>query len=88
MSFGARTTLQVYHVEKGDVDGAWAEADFIVEGEYRTGAQEQLYIENQGMIALANPPDGVDGLGLAAVSLLRAQGAGARFSACPRKKFA
>ena len=26
-------------------------ADYIVEGEYRTGAQEQLYIENNGMIA-------------------------------------
>ena len=33
--------------------------DVIVEGEYRTGAQEQLYIENQGMIAMANPMDGV-----------------------------
>ena len=33
--------------------------DIIVEGEYRTGAQEQLYIENQGMIATANPNDGV-----------------------------
>ena len=38
-------------MEKGDVEAAWAQADMIVEGEYRTGAQEQLYIENQGMIA-------------------------------------
>ncbi len=29
----------------------WAEADYIVEGEYTTGAQEQLYIENNGVIA-------------------------------------
>ena len=46
-------------VEKGDVDAAWDGADFIVEGEYETGAQEQLYIEPQGMIAVANPRDGV-----------------------------
>ncbi len=32
-------------------DSVWAEADFIVEGEYTTGAQEQLYIENNGVIA-------------------------------------
>jgi CO/xanthine dehydrogenase Mo-binding subunit len=29
---------------------AFEEADFIVEGEYTTGAQEQLYIENNGVI--------------------------------------
>jgi CO/xanthine dehydrogenase Mo-binding subunit len=46
-------------VEKGDVDRAWAEADFVVEGEYTTGAQEQLYIEPQGMIAMAAPGEGV-----------------------------
>jgi CO/xanthine dehydrogenase Mo-binding subunit len=46
-------------VEKGDVDTAWPDADFIVEGEYSTGAQEQLYIENNGMVAVANAQDGV-----------------------------
>ncbi|HEY5839847.1 MAG TPA: molybdopterin cofactor-binding domain-containing protein, partial [Pyrinomonadaceae bacterium] len=38
---------------------AWAQADFIVEGEYETGAQEQLYIETNGVIATANPAEGV-----------------------------
>ncbi|MBZ5661340.1 MAG: xanthine dehydrogenase family protein molybdopterin-binding subunit [Acidobacteriia bacterium] len=57
--WGEDNVLKAYHVDKGDVDGAWATADVIVEGEYRTGAQEQLYIENQGMIAVANPADGV-----------------------------
>lgn len=33
---------------------AFATADFIVEGEYHTGAQEQLYIENNGVIAECN----------------------------------
>src|SRR6202034_3633526 len=34
-------------------------ADVIVEGKYETGSQEQLYIEPQGMIARANPTEGV-----------------------------
>jgi CO/xanthine dehydrogenase Mo-binding subunit len=46
-------------VDKGDVDSVWAEAAHIVEGEYRTGAQEQLYIETNGVIAVANSEDGV-----------------------------
>ena len=46
-------------MEKGDVDSVWDGADQIVEGEFRTGAQEQLYIEPQGMIAVANERDGV-----------------------------
>src|ERR1700730_2354494 len=57
--FGDDNVFKSYHMEKGDVDAAWAKADVIVEGEYRTGAQEQLYIENQGMIAAAHPADGV-----------------------------
>ncbi len=46
-------------VNKGDVDSVWQKADVIVEGEYETGAQEQLYIETQGAVAVANPQDGV-----------------------------
>ncbi len=57
--WGDDNVFKSYQVEKGDVDTACARADVIVEGEYRTGAQEQLYIENQGMIAVANPADGV-----------------------------
>ena len=40
-----------YTVARGDVDAAFARADLIVEGEYRVGHQEQLYIENNAMIA-------------------------------------
>ncbi|MGA2511067.1 MAG: molybdopterin cofactor-binding domain-containing protein, partial [Candidatus Acidiferrales bacterium] len=46
-------------IEKGDVDGVWAKADYIVEGEYFTGAQEQLYIETNGMIAAFDAERGV-----------------------------
>jgi CO/xanthine dehydrogenase Mo-binding subunit len=48
-----------YVVARGDVESAWADADLIVEGEYETGAQEQLYIETHGMLAVASPELGV-----------------------------
>jgi len=57
--WGEDNIFKSYRVEKGDFATAWSSADFILEGEYETGAQEQLYIEPQGMIASANPTDGV-----------------------------
>ena len=57
--WGADNTFKRYLVEKGDVDGVWARADHIVEGEYTTGAQEQLYIENNGVIASFNSESGI-----------------------------
>jgi CO/xanthine dehydrogenase Mo-binding subunit len=57
--WGEDNVFKKFLVDKGDVDSAWATADFIVEGDYQTGAQEQLYIENNGAIAIANPTDGV-----------------------------
>jgi CO/xanthine dehydrogenase Mo-binding subunit len=38
-------------IEKGDVERGLARAAHVVEGVYRTGAQEHVYIENQGMLA-------------------------------------
>jgi len=49
--WGADNLLKSFLLEKGDVDSAWDQAAHIVEGEYRTGAQEHLYIENNGVIA-------------------------------------
>ncbi|MFY9802844.1 MAG: xanthine dehydrogenase family protein molybdopterin-binding subunit [Candidatus Acidiferrales bacterium] len=57
--WGRDNIFKSFHVEKGDVDQAWAAADFIIEGEYHTGAQEQLYIEPQGVIAKVNDAEGV-----------------------------
>ena len=48
-----------YLVSRGDVDAAFAGAARIVEGTYETGAQEQLYIEPNGMLAVADPESGV-----------------------------
>ena len=57
--WGADNLLKTFLLEKGDVDSAWARAAHIVEGEYRTGAQEHLYIENHGMIAEYSAKSGV-----------------------------
>ncbi len=57
--WGKDNIFKTYHVEKGDVEHAWGDAAFVVEGEFETGAQEQLYIEPQGMIAHASPASGV-----------------------------
>jgi CO/xanthine dehydrogenase Mo-binding subunit len=48
-----------YEIGRGDVDAAWADADLVLEGEYRVGHQEQLYIENNGMIAVPRDDGGV-----------------------------
>ncbi|HKS28340.1 MAG TPA: molybdopterin cofactor-binding domain-containing protein, partial [Pyrinomonadaceae bacterium] len=57
--WGEDNVFKSFLVEKGNVDEVWSGADFIIEGEYRTGAQEQLYIETNGVIAVANAEDGV-----------------------------
>ncbi|MBL8208656.1 MAG: xanthine dehydrogenase family protein [Blastocatellia bacterium] len=57
--WGDDNVFKTFLLEKGNVDDVWARADFIVEGEYETGAQEQLYIEPNGMIAIANADEGV-----------------------------
>ncbi|MGD8683996.1 MAG: molybdopterin-dependent oxidoreductase [Chloroflexota bacterium] len=48
-----------YEITKGDPQAGFEEAALIVEGEYRVGHQEQLYIENQAMIAAPRPDGGI-----------------------------
>ena len=48
-----------YEMAVGDPDAAFAAADLILEGEYRVGHQEQLYIENNAMIAVPSGDGGV-----------------------------
>ncbi len=43
-------------IDKGNVNVGLSTADCLIEGEYRTGHQEQLYIETNGVIAV--PGDG------------------------------
>jgi len=39
-------------IDKGDLERGFADADVIIEGEYRTSHQEQLYVETNGVIAV------------------------------------
>ncbi|TME10677.1 MAG: xanthine dehydrogenase family protein [Chloroflexi bacterium] len=48
-----------YEVSQGDVAAGFAAADLVLEGEYRVGHQEQLYIENQAMIAVPGEDGGI-----------------------------
>ena len=56
---GKDNIIKKFLLEKGDVEQAWAGAAHIVEGEYRAGAQEHLYIENNGIIAQWDAEAGV-----------------------------
>jgi CO/xanthine dehydrogenase Mo-binding subunit len=57
--WGEDNLLKSFLLEKGDVNSAWSRAARIVEGEYRTGAQEHLYIENNGAIAAYDDAKGL-----------------------------
>ena len=67
-----------FAMDKGDVDAAFAEADLVIEGTYRVGHQEQLYIENNAMIAVPRAGRRRDDPRLDAVPVLHPQGAQAR----------
>jgi CO/xanthine dehydrogenase Mo-binding subunit len=49
----------IYEIAAGTPDAAFAAADLVFEGEYRVGHQEQLYIENNAMIAVPGDDGGV-----------------------------
>ena len=49
------TVFKHITIAKGDVDAALRSADLIVEGSYRTGAQEHVYIEPNAVIAVPEP---------------------------------
>ena len=50
--YGTDNVFKRFEIRKGgDVEAALASAYLVVEGTYDTGAQEQMYIEPQGMVA-------------------------------------
>lgn len=57
--WGTDNVFKTYLVQRGDVEQAMSTAAQVVEGEYHTGAQEQLYIEPNGMLAIADAQSGV-----------------------------
>jgi Xanthine dehydrogenase, molybdopterin-binding subunit B len=46
------TVFKTISIEKGNLADGFALADHVIEGEYRMGHQEQLYIEPNGVIAV------------------------------------
>jgi CO/xanthine dehydrogenase Mo-binding subunit len=56
---GEDNIFKTIHIARGDLARGFADADAIVAGEYRTGHQEQLYIENNGMIAERTAAGGI-----------------------------
>jgi CO/xanthine dehydrogenase Mo-binding subunit len=57
--YGDDNVFKRFHVARGDAGAALAASPVVVEGTYETGAQEQLYIEPQGVVATWSDADGV-----------------------------
>ncbi len=55
IQYGPDNVFKRIDIRRGDVDAAFAGAAHIIEGEYRTGAQEHAYLEPQGMLATPEP---------------------------------
>jgi CO/xanthine dehydrogenase Mo-binding subunit len=53
------TVFKELRIRKGDLDAAMAGAELIVEGTYRTGHQEHVYIETNGVIAVPEANGGM-----------------------------
>ena len=53
-------TFKSIAIDKGNLDEGLAAADHVIDGEYRVGSQEQLYIEPNGVIAV--PADDGEGI--------------------------
>ncbi len=56
---GAEACCKSFEITKGDLVSGFAAADLVVEGTYRTGHQEQLYLEPQAVIAIPRDDGGV-----------------------------
>jgi len=57
--YGDDNVFKHIEIVRGDLAAGFAQADEIVEGEYHTGHAEQLYIENNGMLAQRTPAGGL-----------------------------
>ncbi len=55
----AEAAFARYEIAKGDLGAGFAEADLIVEGAYRVGHQEHVYIEPQAMVAVPEADGGI-----------------------------
>ncbi len=56
---GSDNVYKTIRIERGELEDAFARAEIVIEGEYRTGHQEQLYIENNAMMAERTAEGGI-----------------------------
>ncbi len=49
--YGTDNVFRSYHIERGDLENAFARTDVIVDQSYRTPHQEHAYLETQGILA-------------------------------------
>jgi CO/xanthine dehydrogenase Mo-binding subunit len=61
--WGEDNVIAEYRLELGDPAAGFAAADCIIEGTYRTGHQEHIYLEPQAMLATPRTDGGVELLG-------------------------
>jgi CO/xanthine dehydrogenase Mo-binding subunit len=57
--WGQDNVLKKLSIRKGEPGDVWTSAAHVIEGTYRTGAQEQLYIEPHAVIAKTTAEEGV-----------------------------
>ena len=50
--YGTNNLLKEIRIEKGDPGPVWDQAAHVIEGEYRTGAQEHMYLEPNAIIGV------------------------------------
>lgn len=60
--WGDDNIMDEFLVHRGDIEKGFSEADIIIENTYRTGYQEHIYLETQGMAAIPTA-DGVEVFG-------------------------
>ena len=57
--YGEDNVFKEYRIARGDLDAGFASADVVIEGLYHCGHQEQLYLENNGMIGERTAEGGI-----------------------------
>ena len=55
--YGTNNLIKEIRIQKGDPAVVWDRAAHVIEGEYITGAQEQMYLETNAMVAVVEEKD-------------------------------
>ncbi len=51
--------IKSFLIQRGELEAGFAQSEVVVEGTYRTGLQEHVYIEPQGVIAIPGSDDAI-----------------------------